>query len=71
MQIKDAEGQVWDLTLAPPPRTSAAGLAESTIPVGAEVTIGGHRSSDPNRFEVKTERVTYEGKLYNVYPNRT
>jgi hypothetical protein len=71
MQIKDAEGQVWDLTLAPPPRTSAAGLAESTIPVGAAVTIGGHRNSDPNRFEVKTERVTYDGKLYNVYPNRT
>jgi hypothetical protein len=71
MQIKDAQGQVWDLTLAPPPRTSAAGLAETTIPVGAEVTIGGHRSSDPKRFEVKTERVTYDGKLYNVYPNRT
>jgi len=71
MQIKDAQGQVWDLTLAPPPRTSAAGLAESTIPVGAEVTISGHRNSDPNRFEVKTERVTYDGKEYNVYPNRT
>jgi hypothetical protein len=71
MQIKDADGQVWDLTLAPPPRTSAAGLAEDTLPVGAEVTISGHRNSDPNRFEVKTERVTYDGKEYNVYPNRT
>lgn len=71
MQIKDAVGQVWDITLAPPARTSAAGLAESTIPVGAEVTISGHRNSDPNRFEVKTERVMYDGKEYNVYPNRT
>ena len=24
----------------------------------------------PKRFEVKTERVTYNGKLYNVYPDR-
>ena len=64
------DGQSWDLTLAPPPRTAAAGLREATIPVGATVTIRGHRNLDPKRFEVKTERVTYEGKLYNVYPDR-
>jgi hypothetical protein len=70
MQIMDAQGQVWDITLAPPPRTSGAGLTEDVIPVGAEVTISGHRNSDPNRFEVKTERVTYNGKNYDVYANR-
>ena len=70
MQIKAADGQVWDITLSPPPRVKGAGLAESTIPVGAKVTINGHRHRDPKRFEVKTERVTYQGKLYNVYPDR-
>jgi hypothetical protein len=70
MQIVDADGQVWDITLAPPARTSRAGLEEGVIPVGAEVTISGHRNSDPNRFEVKTERVTHEGKNYDVYANR-
>jgi len=69
MQIKD-EGQVWDLTLAPPPRTKAAGLEEGMIPVGAEVTILGKRNLDPNKFEVKTERVTWNGKNYDVYPDR-
>ena len=64
------DGQSWDLTLAPPPRTTQAGLRESTIPVGATVTIQGHRNLDPKRFEVKTERVTYNGKLYSVYPDR-
>jgi hypothetical protein len=64
------DGQSWDLTLAPPPRTAQAGLKETTIPVGATVTIRGHRNLDPKRFEVKTERVTYEGKTYNVYPDR-
>jgi hypothetical protein len=62
--------QVWDLTLAPPARTESAGLKESTIPLGATVTIHGHRNKDPGKFEVKTERVTYNGKLYNVYPDR-
>lgn len=69
MKIR-AEGQVWDITLAPPARTKRAGLEESTIPVGAQVTVSGHRNSDPKRFEIKTERVTYNGKLYNVYPDR-
>lgn len=70
MQIVDDNGQVWDVTLAPPARTSRAGLDESTIPVGADVTIVGNRNSDPKRFEIKTVRVTYDGKNYDVYPDR-
>lgn len=69
MKIK-VDGQVWDITLAPSPRTAAAGLKADTLPLGAQVTIQGHRSLDPKKFEVKTERVTYNGKLYNVYPDR-
>ena len=65
-----AQGQVWDVTLAPPARTQASGLTEKAIPAGAQVTIHGHRNSDPKRFEVKTERVTWNGKTFNVYPNR-
>jgi hypothetical protein len=69
MKIK-SEGQVWDLTLAPPARTQAAGLTENSIPVGAQVKVHGHRNMDPKRFEIKTERVTYNGKTFNVYPDR-
>ena len=70
MKIKDDKGQVWDLTLAPPARTSEAGLKEGIIPVGAKVSIHGHRNKDPKKFEVKTERVTWNGKTFNVYPDR-
>jgi uncharacterized protein DUF6152 len=70
MQITDEKGQVWDLTLAPPTRTEAAGLKEGLIPMGAEVSILGKRNLDPKKFEVKTERVTYDGKNYDVYPDR-
>lgn len=66
-----ADGQVWDITLAPPPRTQAAGLTASSLPKGAKVTVHGHRNKDAKRFEIKTERVTYEGKTFNVYPDRT
>ena len=66
-----ADGHVWDLTLAPPARTEAAGLKEGIIPVGAKVTIHGHRNRDPKRFEIKAERVTWNGRTFNVYPDRT
>jgi hypothetical protein len=69
MKIR-VDGQLWDITLSPPARTERAGLKEATIPVGAQVTVSGHRNSDPKRFEIKGERVTHDGKLYNVYPDR-
>jgi Family of unknown function (DUF6152) len=71
MQIRASDGQVWDLTLAPPARTERAGLKEGVIPVGATVKIHGHRNRDPKRFEIKTERVTWNGRTFNVYPDRT
>jgi len=70
MQIEDENGQVWDVTLAPPPRTRRAGLDEEIIPVGAQVSIVGNRNSDMGRYEVKTMRVTHDGKNYDVYPDR-
>lgn len=69
MKIR-VDRQVWDITLAPSNRTAGAGLRENTIPVGATVTVHGHRSSDQKRFEMKTERVVHNGRTYAVYPNR-
>jgi len=70
MTIKGTDGHTWLLTLAPPPRTSAAGLKDGMIPAGTKVTAHGHRHRDANRYEVKTERLTVDGKTYNVYPDR-
>jgi hypothetical protein len=69
MRVK-AQGQVWDLVLAPPARTEQAGLKVGVIPVGAQVTIHGHRHRDPKKFEIKTERITWNGRTFNVYPDR-
>ena len=70
MKVRAEGGQIWDVTLAPGSRTANAGLKEGVIPVGAQVTVHGHRSKDPKRFEIKTERVTWNGKTFNVYPDR-
>jgi uncharacterized protein DUF6152 len=66
-----ADGQVWDVVLAPPARTERAGLKENMIPVGAQVTVHGNRHRDPKRFEIKTTRLTWNGRVFNVYPDRS
>ena len=70
LRIRTADGQVWNVLLAPPPRTVAAGLKEGMIPLGAEVTAIGHRHRDAKVLEIKTERLSWNGKTFNVYPNR-
>ena len=67
-QLRDADGQVWDITLAPGPRTYRAGLREGVIPVGATVTVQGERNADPEVFEAKTRRVIWEDRVFDVYP---
>ena len=70
MKIR-VDDKVWDLTLAPPAATERAGLKEGMIPVGATVTVRGNRNRDPKRFEMKCIRVTWNGKTFAVYPDRT
>ena len=67
-KLRDANGQVWDITLAPGPRTYRAGLREGSIPVGATVTVHGERNSNPEVFEAKTRRVIWKDQVFDVYP---
>jgi Family of unknown function (DUF6152) len=64
------DDEVWDVVLAPPPRTARAGLNDDVIPVGETVTASGHRHHDPETLEIKTERLTWNDTVFNVYPDR-
>lgn len=64
------DDELWDIVLAPSTRTAAAGLTEDAIPVGATVTASGHRHLDEATLEIKTERLTWNGTVFNVYPER-
>ena len=61
---------VWEVTLAPPARTSAAGLKPGVIPVGATVTVRGNKSTQNGRNEMKAVLVTHGSQRYAVYPDR-
>ena len=69
MKVRVGE-QLWDVTLAPPARAQRAGLRESTIPIGGMVTVRGHLNKTAGRFEMKSERVTWNNEVFDVYPNR-
>jgi hypothetical protein len=65
-----AEGHEWDVVLAPPPRAAQAGLKDGMIPAGEKVVVHGQRHRDPKKYEIKTTRLTWNGKVFNVYPDR-
>lgn len=62
--------EVWEVVLAPSARTARAGLDEDAVPVGATVTASGHRHRDETKLEIKTERLTWNDTVFNVYPDR-
>lgn len=66
-----ANGGVWDVMLAPLPAIQRSGLTPAALPAGAKVTARGHRHRDPDRLEMKTERLVVGGKTYDLYPART
>ena len=70
LKVKTADGHVWNVLLAPPAGTERAGLKDGMIPAGANVVVHGQRHRDPKVFEIKTTRLTWNGKTYNVYPDR-
>lgn len=68
MQVRDDDGDLWDITLAPAPRTHRAGLRDGMLPVGDPVTVHGERNSDTARREIKVRRVEWNGEIFDVYP---
>ncbi|TQV79606.1 DUF6152 family protein [Denitrobaculum tricleocarpae] len=66
----DAEGEIWTVEVGQPWRNERAGLKDEMFAVGTEVTVSGQRSEDPEQKLMKAERVTIDGQLYDLYPNR-
>jgi hypothetical protein len=71
LTLMDADGNEWDVLLSPPGRSRRAGFTGDEVEVGDTVTAFGHRRSEGNNFEMKTERIQVGENLYNLYPNRS
>lgn len=65
-----ADDGIWEVGLGPPFRNGRAGLDETSVKVGDEVTAIGKRHRDPDVLAMKTERLIVGDKTYDIYPER-
>jgi hypothetical protein len=66
----DVEGEAWIVEVGQPYRHARAGLADELLVAGVEITASGGRSADHSENRMKAERVTIDGTLYDLYPDR-
>jgi hypothetical protein len=71
IRVRDEQSRVWDVVLGPPAAQRRAGLMPEAVPVGTQVEARGHRHRDPNRLEMKTERLIVGSRTFDIYPNRS
>jgi hypothetical protein len=65
IKLQGEDGQIWNVILSPPHSTVAAGIREQTFPVGAKLTVSGHRHM--SRHEMKTEELTMGQRTFSLY----
>lgn len=67
----DADGEMWTVEAGQPWRHARAGLDESQLRPGVEITVIGEPSADPDRKVVKAEQIVLGGYRYILYPGRS
>lgn len=71
IDVETAEAELWIAELGQPWRNAEAGLQDAMLAPGVEVTLEGHRSTDPDELLMKAERVIIAGATYVLYPDRS
>ena len=66
----DVEGVNWIVEVGQPYRNARAGLTDDMLVEGVEITASGGRSADHSENRMKAERVTIDGTLHDLYPDR-
>ena len=66
----DADGEQWIVEVGQPWRNERAGLSDEMLAPGVEITASGHRSANADEKLMKAERLTIDGTLYDLYPDR-
>ena len=70
VRVEDGQGRLWDAVLGPPSRDRSAGLVEGAVRPGDAVRATGRRHRNPDRLEMKTERLEARGSRFDIYPER-
>jgi hypothetical protein len=66
----DVGGVRWIVEVGQPWRNEQAGLKDAMLAKGVTLTVSGHKHVDPAKKVFKAERVTIDGKKFDLYPDR-
>ena len=66
-----AKGEEWTVEVGQPWRNERAGLKDSMLVKGVELTVQGNRAKDQKLKVMKAARVIIKGKVHNLYPERS
>jgi hypothetical protein len=66
-----AKGEEWTVEVGQPWRNERAGLKDSMLVRGVELTIQGNRAKDRKLRVMKAARVIIKGKVHSLYPERS
>ena len=67
----NAKGEEWTVEVGQPWRNARAGLKDSMLAKGVELTAVGNRAKDSKLKVVKAARIVIKGRNYDLYPERT
>jgi len=70
LQVETASDGLWKIELGNPRQTQRAGFVEGSAKPGDEVVILGNRSLDQSEKRMKAVRITVNGKVFDIYPER-
>jgi hypothetical protein len=69
--IVTANNDDWTVEVGQPWRNERAGLKDSMLVKGVELTVQGNRAKDPKLKVMKAARVIIKGQVYHLYPERS
>ncbi len=68
--VVKADDAEWTVEVGQPWRNARSGLEDGDLAEGVVVTIDGEPASDGRKL-MKAERLTIDGRLYDLYPGRS
>ncbi|MCA0301873.1 MAG: hypothetical protein LCH95_05650 [Proteobacteria bacterium] len=70
LQVKAADGVVWQIDLGNPNQTERSGFTAASAKPGDAILVLGNRHKDPAKRQMKAVRITVAGKAFDMYPER-
>jgi len=70
LQVKAADGVVWQVDLSNPGQTERSGFTGTSAKPGDSIVVLGNKHKDKSKRVMKAVHVTIGGKNYDMYPER-